>query len=281
MPGSHGAGHPDRPRRAVPDTGGTNGARHERHLAARPAQRGYDGEVPRYDPATALIVVDVQNDFADPAGGLAVPDGDRVVPVVNRAIAAARAAGATVVYTQDWHPAVTPHFAKDGGIWPVHCVAGHVGRRASTPTLVVDGRVVRKGSERRGWLQRLHDARPQTGLDVPTELDGLLRAAGVTPLVVCGLATDHCVEATALDGRRLGYPRPCCADAIAAVELAPGDGEAALRSWQAAGVDVDRRIAPSPTRGRSSASGGAIRRRESARQRASPTSSAAPTPPTD
>ena len=77
----------------------------------------------RYDERTALLVVDLQNDFADPAGSLAVAGGEAVVPVVNDAVHAAVDAGALVVATQDWHPTSTPHFAKDGGIWPVHCVA--------------------------------------------------------------------------------------------------------------------------------------------------------------
>src|SRR6476469_6238727 len=77
----------------------------------------------RYDPSTALVVVDVQNAFAHPAGSLSVVGGDGVVQAVNGEIARAEAAGAAVVFTQDWHPESTPHFAKDGGIWPVHCVA--------------------------------------------------------------------------------------------------------------------------------------------------------------
>ena len=77
----------------------------------------------RYDAATALLVVDVQNDFADPGGGLYVRDGESVVTLANEQVTAAQNAGAAVVYTQDWHPASTPHFEKDGGIWPVHCVA--------------------------------------------------------------------------------------------------------------------------------------------------------------
>jgi nicotinamidase/pyrazinamidase len=75
------------------------------------------------DPRTALIVVDVQNDFADPAGSLSVEGATRVIPIVNAAIAEIRDAHGLVVYTQDWHPETTPHFEKDGGIWPVHCVA--------------------------------------------------------------------------------------------------------------------------------------------------------------
>ena len=77
----------------------------------------------RYGPGTALVVVDVQNDFADPDGSLSVAGGDVIVATVDREIEMAANGGAVIVATQDWHPPVTPHFAKDGGIWPVHCVA--------------------------------------------------------------------------------------------------------------------------------------------------------------
>ena len=80
-----------------------------------------DAAVAQYDGATALLVVDVQNDFADPAGGLYVRGGEQVVPLVSVEVGAAQNAGATVVFTQDWHPQDTPHFEKDGGVWPVHC----------------------------------------------------------------------------------------------------------------------------------------------------------------
>ncbi len=77
-----------------------------------------------YGPETALVVADVQNDFADPAGSLAVAGAASIFPLLNAEIAAAVAAGSLVAYTQDWHPPVTAHFAKDGGTWPVHCVGG-------------------------------------------------------------------------------------------------------------------------------------------------------------
>jgi nicotinamidase/pyrazinamidase len=101
----------------------------------------------RYSPTTALIVVDVQNDFADPAGSLWVRGGTDIVPVINEAIAAAKAAGAFVVFTQDWHPPSTPHFAKDGGIWPVHCVGDTWGAELH-PDLGADADAprVRKGT---------------------------------------------------------------------------------------------------------------------------------------
>lgn len=100
----------------------------------------------QYDASTALLVVDVQNDFADPAGSLYVPDGEAVVPVINAQIAKALAAGGGVFYTRDWHPPHTPHFKPDGGPWPVHCVQGTWGA-AFHPALEVNGPVVSKGSE--------------------------------------------------------------------------------------------------------------------------------------
>lgn len=97
-----------------------------------------------FDRQTALLVVDVQNDFASPDGSLYVRGGEDVVSVIDAEIERARAAGAQVMFTADWHPGSTPHFAKDGGIWPVHCVADTWGAEFH-PDLVVDGPVVHKG----------------------------------------------------------------------------------------------------------------------------------------
>ncbi len=191
----------------------------------------------RYDQATALIVVDVQNDFADPAGALSVTGGAAVVPLIDEQVRLARAAGGSVVYTQDWHPETTSHFARDGGIWPVHCVRDTWGA-ALHPALSVDGPVVRKGSNGEDGYSGFSMRDPVTGAEVPTELDGLLRSRGIRRVVVCGLATDHCVKATALDARRLGYPTLLLTDAVAAVDLTPGDGEAAIAEMVAAGVEL-------------------------------------------
>src|SRR5664280_1805976 len=91
--------------------------------------------MPTYDPTTALLIVDVQNDFADPQGSLYVKGGEQVVPFVNSEIDAAQKAGARVFYTQDWHPESTPHFQKDGGIWPVHCAVSYTHLRAHETVL--------------------------------------------------------------------------------------------------------------------------------------------------
>ena len=188
----------------------------------------------RYDAATALIVVDVQNDFADPEGSLFVPGGERVVGRCSEEARAASAAAAFVVYTQDWHPASTPHFAKDGGIWPVHCVGGTWGAELH-PALAVLGPSVKKGSNGEDGYSGFTMRDPVSGATMPTELEGLLRERRIGRVVVCGLATDYCVNATALDARRLGFATEVLQDAVAAVNLQPGDGDRAIAAMADAG----------------------------------------------
>jgi nicotinamidase/pyrazinamidase len=191
----------------------------------------------RYDTRTALVVVDVQNDFADPAGSLAVKGGPEVVAAANEHIAAATSAGAPVFYTQDWHPADTPHFEKDGGTWPVHCVRDTWGA-ALHPDLDVRGEVVRKGGNGEDGYSGFTMKDPRTGDSVPTPLAGLLRERGVERLVVLGLATDYCVRATALEGQLQGWPVTVPWDAVRAVDLQPGDGERTREELRSAGVEI-------------------------------------------
>ena len=193
--------------------------------------------VPEYDEKTALVVVDVQNDFADPSGSLYVSGGEEVVPVINSEIAKARAAGGTVVYTQDWHPPDTPHFAKDGGIWPVHCVRETKGAEFH-PALKVEGRVVQKGTRGEDGYSGFTVRDPETGEQEATDLDPLLREKGVERLVVVGLATDSCVKATALDGLLKGFSTSVLTDAIRAVDLEEGDGDKAIEEMRAAGAEI-------------------------------------------
>jgi nicotinamidase/pyrazinamidase len=191
-----------------------------------------------WEPTTALLVVDVQNDFADPAGSLYVRGGEEVVPVVNAEIERALAAGAPVIYTQDWHPSSTPHFAKDGGVWPVHCVQETWGA-AFHPALIVGEAVVRKGSNGEDGYSGFTMRDPTTGETIRTRLAGLLAGAGVKAVVIAGLATDYCVKATALDARALGYPATVPRTGIRAVELQAGDGERAIHEMEDAGVIVE------------------------------------------
>jgi nicotinamidase/pyrazinamidase len=197
----------------------------------------------RYRPGTALIVVDVQNDFADPAGGLSVRGGDAVIPAIDREIEMARASGAIVIATQDWHPPSTPHFAKDGGIWPVHCVADTWGAELHPDLTLPDITPrVRKGANGEDGYSGFTMRDPVSGETIATELEALLRDARVDSVVVTGLATDYCVKATAIDAVTLGFQTSVLTDAIAAVDLEAGDGDRALAEMEAAGVTLWRAV---------------------------------------
>jgi nicotinamidase/pyrazinamidase len=143
----------------------------------------------------ALLVVDVQNDFC-PGGALPVPDGDDVVPVLNRWMAAAEQASVPIFASRDWHPRSHPSFAPFGGPWPVHCVqdsegAAFHGNLNLPPTAVV----VSKGTR---FDKDQYSAFDETGL-----AEALARE-NVRRVVIGGLAEDVCVRATALDARKAG-----------------------------------------------------------------------------
>ena len=157
--------------------------------------------------------------------------------LINDEIAAAARAGAFVVYTQDWHPPRTPHFVTDGGPWPVHCVRDTWGAQLH-PDLAVIGDSVRKGTGGEDGYSGFTMRDATTGEEIPTDLDSLLRDRAIERVVVVGLATDYCVKATALDAVRLGYGTHVLTDAIAAVDVRPGDGERALEEMTAAGVGL-------------------------------------------
>lgn len=191
---------------------------------------------PDYDPQTALVVVDVQNDFADPDGSLPVAGGDEIIPAVNDQITAARAGGATVVLTQDWHPPETPHFTSGGGTWPVHCVRATWGAELHPALDVEADVVVRKGTGGEDGYSAFTLVAPDTGETEPTGLAGYLRERGIRRAVVVGLAADVCVKATALDAVALGLDTTVCWDATRAVDVQPGDGDRARAELRAAGV---------------------------------------------
>jgi nicotinamidase/pyrazinamidase len=195
------------------------------------------GSGSRYDGETALVVVDVQNDFADQSGSLYVKEGEAVVPVANSQIAEAEAAGALIVYTQDWHPESTPHFEKDGGLWPVHCVHDTWGAMFHAD-LRVNGDVVRKGTGGEDGYSAFSVRDPLSGDTAPTILDGLLAQRGVERIVICGLATDFCVVETVTDARELGYPVVVIRDGIRAVDRKAGSGKRALQMMLLAGAEL-------------------------------------------
>jgi nicotinamidase/pyrazinamidase len=175
--------------------------------------------------AEALIVVDVQNDFT-PGGALAVADGDDVIEPLHRLADEAD----FVVATRDWHPEDHGSFQEQGGVWPVHCVAGTEGAELH-PALDREriDRVVDKGQD--------PATEGYSGFD-GTELERLLRERGVDRVHVGGLALDYCVKHTALDAKRAGFDTVVHLDATRAVDVDPGDAERAVAELREAGVEV-------------------------------------------
>ncbi len=179
------------------------------------------------DTRTALIVVDVQNDLA-PGGALGIEGGDDLGGAIREAAATAD----LVVATRDLHPADHLSFTERGGPWPAHCVEGTPGAElhASVAGIEYD-RVQDKGvdSEREAY-----------SAFGGTPLASWLRERGVGRLLVAGLPADHGVRATALDGLREGFQVTVLTDAVAALDLSPGDGRRALDEVHAAGGRLDR-----------------------------------------
>ncbi len=195
----------------------------------------------------ALIVVDVQNDFL-PGGALAVPDGDQVIPVINRILGGYE----LVVATQDWHPPGHESFASqhegrapgevidlhglDQVLWPDHCVQGSPGAAfASTLEQGAVARVFRKGQDAQvdsysGFFD--NGRRGDTGLA------DWLREQGVTAVDVVGLATDYCVKFTALDAAEQGFATRLVEDACRGVNLQPGDDAKAVQAMREAGIEI-------------------------------------------
>jgi nicotinamidase/pyrazinamidase len=183
---------------------------------------------------TALLVVDVQNDFCA-GGALAVPQGDRVVDPINHLVVAYAAAQAAVFASRDWHPAGSSHFTGHGGQWPVHCVADSPGA-AFHPQLRLPGpvAVVSKGQAPDSDGYSAFDGTLPTG----ATLEAALAERRVEHLTVCGLATDYCVRASVLDARARGLDVSVVREAIAAVNLQPGDETSALEEMRGAGADL-------------------------------------------
>lgn len=188
-------------------------------------------------PGDALIVVDVQNDFL-PGGALGVPDGNAVVPVLNRYIQCFEEQGLPIVATRDWHPPNHISFVERGGPWPPHCVAQTRGAQfAADLKLPVGARVVSKATTR--------DEEAYSGFQ-GTQLDRDLREQKVKRVFVGGLATDYCVLNTVKDARRQGFDVVLLRDAIRPVEVNPGDGERAVAEMTKLGAlpaELDKAVA--------------------------------------
>lgn len=175
----------------------------------------------------ALLIVDVQCDFL-PGGRLGVPEGDAVVPVLNRYIAAARAKALPIFASRDWHPQKHCSFTPQGGPWPQHCVADTEGAAFADALQLPAGTTVIDKATR-------EDVDAYSAFS-GTALAEKLGALGVRRLFVGGLATDYCVLNTVRDALREGFEVFVLEDAIRAVNVDPGDGERAVREMQDKGA---------------------------------------------
>lgn len=174
-----------------------------------------------------LLVVDVQNDFC-PGGALAVPDGDKVIPVLNNWIAVASERGIPIYASRDWHPTGHPSFHEQGGEWPPHCLQdSHGARFHSALRLPSNVTVVTKGTRfDHDQLSAFHD----TGLHARVQKDGVKR------LWMGGLAQDVCVAASAMEARRHGYEVGLIPDGSMPVH--PDGAQQCLDVMRAAGISV-------------------------------------------
>jgi nicotinamidase/pyrazinamidase len=173
---------------------------------------------------SALLVVDVQNDFCT-NGALAVPGSETVIAALNRHISAAVERGWPVYASRDWHPPRTTHFAAYGGQWPVHCVQESSGARFHPDLqLPTDTIIVTKGDRQDQAGYSAFEGRTPDGVTLLADL----KRRDVSHLYVGGLATDYCVRASALDGLDAGLRVTVLEDAVAGVDLTPGDSSRAL-----------------------------------------------------
>lgn len=180
----------------------------------------------------ALLVVDLQNDFCL-GGALAVPEGDKVVPVLNRYIAIFVKHRWPVFASRDWHPRLTRHFQEQGGSWPAHCVQGTPGARFH-PGLCLpqDAVIISKGMDPESDSYSAFDGVDERGMPFLRRLQG----SGITELYVGGLATDYCVRHSVLEACRAQFKVYLLMDAVKGVNLAADDARKAVAEMAEAGA---------------------------------------------
>ena len=184
---------------------------------------------------TALIVVDVQNDFC-PGGALPIPRGDEVIELIEKMILLVYHRGWEIFASRDWHPRKTTHFKTHGGAWPEHCVQETYGAdfHPNLLKLRIFATFISKGTRENEDAYSAFDGMDNSG----TPLLELLEEQNVETIFICGLATDYCVKATALDAKRYGLETHLLLDACRAVNLQPDDEEKAVEEMRNAGVVV-------------------------------------------
>jgi len=169
----------------------------------------------------ALLIVDVQNDFCS-GGTLAVPDGEKVVPVINKLMERF----AIIIASKDWHPERTNHFDK----WPVHCVQNSFG--AAFHPQLDDEKIQQVFLKGTGSEDDGYSAFEATNID----LEQFLRDHKIDDLYISGLATDYCVLSSALDAHKMEFNVFVIEDAVRGVDLVRGDSERAIEEMKHMGI---------------------------------------------
>ncbi|MDW8086893.1 MAG: nicotinamidase [Candidatus Calescibacterium sp.] len=173
---------------------------------------------------SALIIVDMQNDFLPPNGALPVPDGDKVIPVINQYIEKFK--GNKIFATADWHPENHISFKERGGPWPPHCIQNSKGAEFHNDLNLPDGvEVIKKASD--------PDKDAYSGFE-GTDLAQKLRESGIDTVFICGVATEYCVKNTVLDAVKYGFRTYLLQDAIKGID--EKDSKKAIEEMKEAGA---------------------------------------------
>ncbi len=172
----------------------------------------------------ALLIVDVQNDFC-PGGTLAVPEGDKIVPILNKYIKIFSKNKLPIFSSRDWHPKETKHFKDFGGLWPEHCIQNSKGASFHHDLkLPKETVILSKGMDPEEDSYSAFQAVDNHG----TKFLNLLKILGITELFIGGLATDYCVKYSVLDALKLGFKVQLLMDAIQGVNIKPTDSRYAI-----------------------------------------------------
>lgn len=182
----------------------------------------------------ALLIVDVQKDFC-PGGALAVPEGDKIIPALNKYIKLFSQSKLSIFASRDWHPQKTKHFKKFGGIWPAHCVQKTKGAEFHPKLkLPKETIILSKGMDPQIDSYSAFQAEDANG----QPFLNLLKILGIEELYVAGLATDYCVKSSCLDAIKFCFKVKLLTDAIKGVNLKKNDSDEAIKEMVKGGAKL-------------------------------------------
>jgi nicotinamidase/pyrazinamidase len=176
------------------------------------------------DQYSALVIVDIQNDFL-PGGALAVPGGDKIIPVLNEYISVFKDHHSPIIATRDWHPQITKHFKQYGGLWPPHCIQNTWGARfhpdlhLPSDTIIISAGIGEDQEGYSGFEGVDHTGKPFLNV---------LKEKQISHLYIGGIATEYCVKSTVLQAIKFGFKVNLLTDAIIGINLQPSDSQKAI-----------------------------------------------------